>query len=80
VYLEGRPRVCLGPVDAGTERRRERIVFGTDNGCGVLLMSSTPSAYPQVGWRRLASFRIMKFSIYAGQRDFCDGFDSRQLH
>jgi hypothetical protein len=43
-------------------------------------MPSTPIAYPQVVSRRFAYFRVVGFDISAGQQDFCDGFDSRQLH
>jgi hypothetical protein len=43
-------------------------------------MSSTPSAYPQVDRGHFASFRVVKCSISAIQADFCDRFDSRQLH
>jgi hypothetical protein len=43
-------------------------------------MPSTPFAYPQVVSRTFASFRVAKFSVSAGHGDFCDGFDSRQLH
>jgi hypothetical protein len=43
-------------------------------------MPSTPPAYPQVIWRNLASFRVLKSCIFAVQRDFCAWFDSRQLH
>ena len=43
-------------------------------------MPSTPFAYPQVVSRTFASFRVVKSSVSAGQRDFCAGFDSRQLH
>ena len=45
-----------------------------------VLMPSTPSAYPQVISRNLASFRVVKLSVSAGHKAFCDGFDSRQLH
>ena len=45
-----------------------------------VLMPSTPFASPQVVWRCFACFRVVKFSIPAGQRAFCSGFDSRQLH
>jgi hypothetical protein len=47
---------------------------------GVLLMPSTLSASPQVIWRRFASFRVLKSSVYAGDLRFPIGFDSRQLH
>lgn len=40
----------------------------------------TPFPFPQVVSRTDASFRVLKFSVSAGQLDFCDGFDSRQLH
>jgi len=43
-------------------------------------MSSTAFAYSQVFSRRFACFRVVSFGIYAGKPDFCDGFDSRQLH
>jgi len=59
---------------------RESIVFGTDNDCGVLLMPSTLSAYPQVIWRRLASFRVVKFNVSAAHSRLWSEFDSRQLH
>jgi hypothetical protein len=45
-----------------------------------VLMSSTPLAYPQVVSRIFASFRVANIGIPAGERDFCSGFDSRQLH
>jgi hypothetical protein len=43
-------------------------------------MPSTRSADPQVIWRRLASFRVLDSVVFAGQRDLCAWFDSRQLH
>ena len=46
----------------------------------AVLMSSTPSAYPHVVSRLFAYFRVVRISISAGRRDFCSGFDSRQLH
>jgi hypothetical protein len=46
----------------------------------VLLMSSTPVAFPQVISRRFTYFRVCKFNISPAQSDFRDGFDSRQLH
>jgi hypothetical protein len=54
-------------------------------GCGLLngravLMPSTPSPYPQVISRRLASFRVVKFHVSAAHDHFWGGFDSRQLH
>jgi hypothetical protein len=45
-----------------------------------MLMASTPFAYPQVVSRTFASFRVDKFSVSAGHKDFSSGFDSRQLH
>jgi hypothetical protein len=45
-----------------------------------MLMPSTASVYPQVASRRLASFRVVKSSISAGQPVLCAWFDSRQLH
>jgi hypothetical protein len=45
-----------------------------------VLTPSTPPAYPQVISRTFASFRALKLSVSAAQRDFCSGFDSRQLH
>jgi hypothetical protein len=42
-------------------------------------MASTRSAYRQVVWRRLASFRVLKFRVFAAHGDFWAGFDSRQL-
>jgi hypothetical protein len=45
-----------------------------------VLMPSTPPAYPHVVLRTFASFRVVKFDISPGQHDFCNGFDSRQLH
>ena len=45
-----------------------------------LLMRSTRPQYPLVLSRRFACFRVVIFGIAAGQSDFCDGFDSRQLH
>jgi hypothetical protein len=38
------------------------------------------SAYPQVVSRTFASFHVAKSSVLPAQRDFWDGFDSRQLH
>ena len=49
-------------------------------GSNCVLMPSTPLAYPQVISRCFASFRVVKFSIFAGHADFCAEFDSRQLH
>jgi hypothetical protein len=46
----------------------------------AVLTPSTPFAYPQVASRTFASFRVVHSGISAGQRDFCNGFDSRQLH
>src|SRR5271156_3511866 len=43
-------------------------------------MPSTPLAYAQVVSRTFASFRVARSSVSAGQRDFCAGFDSQQLH
>jgi hypothetical protein len=45
-----------------------------------LLTPSILFAYPQVISRCFASFRVAKFSIFAGQRDFRSLFDSRQIH
>jgi len=45
-----------------------------------MLTPSTPAAYPQVVSRRFAHFRVVKFGVSAGQLDFWDWFDSRQLH
>ncbi len=45
----------------------------------MVLMPSTPMAYPPVISRHLTSFRVVRFSAFAGQRDFCSGFDPRQL-
>jgi hypothetical protein len=59
---------------------RESIVIGTDNDCGVLLMPSTLSAYPQVISRRFAYFRVVKFRVSTVHDHFWSGFDSRQLH
>jgi hypothetical protein len=55
---------------------------GRNNALDVddLLMPSTPLAYPQVAWRRLASFRVIDSSISAGQLGLCAWFDSRELH
>ena len=44
------------------------------------MMPSTPFAYSDVISRLFACFRVVGFDIFAVQRDFCDGFDSRQLH
>jgi hypothetical protein len=44
------------------------------------LTPSAPLAYPHVVSRRFTYFRAVKFSVYAGQPDFCSGFDCRQLH
>jgi hypothetical protein len=53
----------------------------TDDDWGrAVLMPSTPFACSHVVSRRFAYFRVVDFDISAGQRDFCDGFDSRQLH
>ena len=46
----------------------------------AVLMPSTPFAYSDVISRRFAYFRVIGFDISAGQCNFCDGFDSRQLH
>src|SRR5277367_4463343 len=46
----------------------------------AVLMPSTPSAYPPVISRHLASFRVVKFYVSAAQVDFWAWFDSRQLH
>jgi len=46
----------------------------------AVLMPSTPFAFSHVISRRFAYFRVVSFGIYAGEPDFCDGFDSRQLH
>ena len=43
-------------------------------------MSSTRSVFAQVAPRRVTSFRVLRIGIYAAQRSFCSGFDSRQLH
>jgi hypothetical protein len=43
-------------------------------------MASTRWTSPQVGWRRLACFRVAIIDISAGQIDFWAWFDSRQLH
>src|SRR5271165_6253770 len=40
-----------------------------------VLMPSTPSAYPQVAWRRLASFRVVNSGVFPVQRDLCAWFD-----
>jgi hypothetical protein len=45
-----------------------------------VLMPSTPSAYPQVVSRCLASFRVVKSGISAVHAVLCAWFDSRQLH
>jgi hypothetical protein len=39
-------------------------------GVDDVLMPSTPSAYPQVISRRLASFRVLDSVVSAGQSDF----------
>jgi hypothetical protein len=44
------------------------------------LMASTPSAYPQVLWRRFASSPVVESSVFPAQGHFCAWFDSRQLH
>src|SRR5262249_36251933 len=46
----------------------------------AVLMPSTPFAYSDVISRRFAYFRVVGFDISAGQCNFCEGFDSRQLH
>src|SRR5277367_3767942 len=46
----------------------------------AVLMPSTPSAYPHVISRHLASFRVVKFYVSAAHDHFWGGFDSRQLH
>jgi len=55
-------------------------VPGRSRGRRGLLTPSTPFAYPQVVSRRFAYFRVVRFDVSAGQRHFCSGFDSRQLH
>ena len=49
-------------------------------GVDDVLMPSTPLAYPQVAWRRFASFRAANFRISAVHAALCAWFDSRQLH
>jgi hypothetical protein len=49
-------------------------------GVDDVLMPSTPLAYPQVDSRTFGSFRVLIFSIPAGQAVLCAWFDSRQLH
>ena len=46
----------------------------------AVLTWSTSFAYRQVTSRTFALFRVAKSSVCAVQRDFCSGFDSRQLH
>src|SRR5271168_788931 len=43
-------------------------------------MPSTPSPSPQVVSGHFERFRVVRFDVSAGQRNFCDRFDSRQLH
>ncbi len=47
-----------------------------------MLMPSTPSPspYPQVISRHLASLRVVKFYVSPAHDHFCGGFDSRQVH
>jgi hypothetical protein len=45
-----------------------------------MLMSSTPSAYPQVVSRCLVSFRVVNSAVIPTQVDFWAWFYSRQLH
>jgi hypothetical protein len=49
---------------------------GTDNG-GAVRVDAINTLSVSAG--RFTSFRVLKPSISAGQRNFCDGFDSRQL-
>jgi hypothetical protein len=71
------------PVDAPIQRLAlpdaQWSGFRWHSDCGVL-MSSTAFAYPQVVSRRFTYFRVARSDVSAGQRDFCSGFDSRQLH
>ena len=44
-----------------------------------MLTPSTPLAYQNFVSRTFAPFRVDKFDVRTGQRDFCSGNDSRQL-
>jgi hypothetical protein len=61
---------------AGLAIRGKQIPARGDR-CGVLT-PSTRFAYPHVVSRTFALFRVVNFSVSAGQRDFCSGFDFRQ--
>jgi hypothetical protein len=52
------------------ERRKGEHRLRHDNDCGVLLMPSTLSVYPQVISRRLASFRVVEFDVSAAHGHF----------
>ncbi len=51
-----------------------KAICAAQNGFSCLTRT-TPN-----GSRTFASFRVVKFEVSAGQRDFWAGFDSRQLH
>ena len=46
----------------------------------IVLMPSTPFAYPQVISRTFASLRVLQLYVSAGHSHFWGGFDSRQPH
>jgi hypothetical protein len=46
----------------------------------IVLMPSTPFAYPQVISRTFASLRVLQLYVSAGHSHFWGGFDSRQLY
>ena len=64
-----RRRIAMSAIRRG--RRVDDVALSTP---------STRFAYSQVFSRAFASFRVVRFDVSAGQRHFCSGFDSRQLH
>jgi hypothetical protein len=53
------------------------------SGADPLADTPVSSSRPVVGPEpvdAVNTFRVVKFSVSAGQRVFCSGFDSRQLH
>jgi hypothetical protein len=86
---EAGARFLIDPDDCAEPRRSlEFQVFSVMAGVSLaaptkaacMLMSSTPSAYPQVVSRCFALFRGLKFRVSAGHPVLCAWFDSRQLH
>ncbi len=63
----------------GCRHRTAGVHEQRGDGFGVLT-PSTPFAYSQAFSRRFAYFRGVSLSVSAGQHDFWEGFDSRQLH